>query len=305
MDEINGIINIYKEQGFTSHDVVAKLRGILHTRKIGHTGTLDPMAEGILPVCVGKATKLCDMITDHDKEYEAVMILGKKYDTLDVTGDLLEEREVMSTEEDIRAAISSFIGGYDQIPPMYSAKKVDGRKLYDLARSGVTVERKSSFVRIDDIRILSVDIPRVTIEVSCGRGTYIRSLIDDIGEKLSCGAAMEKLTRTRVGDFTKESALTLAGVEKAMADGTISDVIISLESCFSHLASVRTDEIASKLLKNGNTVSGRTIRHLAPALKDVSDGTKVSMYDDTGVFTGVYEYKKTGDIYKPFKMFLG
>ena len=301
---MNGIINVYKEQGFTSHDVVAKLRGILHTKKIGHTGTLDPMAEGVLPVCVGSATKLCDMITDHDKEYEAVMILGKTYDTLDVTGELLTEYEVMSTQEYIKAAIDRFVGGYEQTPPMYSAKKVDGKKLYELARSGVTVERKSTFVKIDSIDILSVDIPHVTIRVHCGRGTYIRSLIDDIGKVLVSGAAMEKLTRTRVGEYTADKAFRLSDIEKAMAENKISDVITGLETIFADIERVDTKAGLAKLLRNGNVISGKEVRAVAPALNNAPEGTKVRMYDADGTFTGVYEYKISGDIYKPFKMFL-
>ena len=301
---MNGIINICKEKDFTSHDVVAKLRGILHTRKIGHTGTLDPMAEGVLPVCVGGATKLVETFTDETKEYEAVMLLGRTYDTLDVTGSLLEEREVMSTEEDIRSAIRSFIGGYDQIPPMYSAKKVDGRKLYDIARSGGTVERRSVFVNIYDIRILSVDLPRVTISVHCGKGTYIRSLIDDIGRKLGCGAAMEKLTRTRVGRFTLGDAFKLSEIEKAASEDRISDVIISTEDLFKELEGVHTDSETSRLLSNGNVIPGTVVRRLTASSENAADGTRVRMYDCEGYFTGIYEYKKSQDIYKPYKMFL-
>ena len=302
---MNGLINIYKEKDFTSHDVVAKLRGILHTRKIGHTGTLDPMAEGVLPVCIGGATKLVETFTDETKEYEAVMILGKTYDTLDVTGVLTGEREVMSTEEEIRSAAASFIGGYDQIPPMYSAKKVGGRKLYDIARSGGVVERKSVFVNIYDIEVLSVDIPRVTIRVCCGKGTYIRSLIDDMGKKLGCGAAMEKLTRTRVGNFDLAGAHKLSEIETAVSEGRVSDIIISTEELFKELEGVHTDAGASKLLANGNVIAGSVVRRLAPSLSgNVANGTRVRMYDSEGVFTGIYEYKISDDIYKPYKMFL-
>ncbi len=273
-------------------------------KKIGHTGTLDPMAEGVLPVCVGNATKLCELITGHDKEYEAVMLLGKTYDTLDITGELLEEHEVMSTNDEIERAVKSFIGGYDQIPPMYSAKKVNGKKLYELARDGITVERKSTFVNIYDIEILAFDIPRIRMRVSCASGTYIRSLIDDIGKKLGCGAAMEELKRTKVGSFTIDKALKLSEIENAVSTGKITDDIIDLESFFSDLESIHTDGAASKLLRNGNTISGKTIRALAPALSQAEEGQNVRMYDDLGLFLGVYEYKKTGDIYKPFKMFL-
>lgn len=301
---MNGIINIYKEQGYTSHDVVAKLRGILRTKKIGHTGTLDPMAEGVLPVCIGAATKLCESLADHDKEYEAVMVLGKTYDTLDVTGVILEEHKVMSTNEDITDVIKSFIGGYDQIPPMYSAKKIGGQKLYDLARSGKVVERKPVFVNIYDIDILSIDIPRVTIRVKCGKGTYIRSLIDDIGRKLGCGAAMEALTRTRVGDHTAADAYRLSEIEEARDKGKISDVIISLEEIFADIEGVRVSAEVSKLLRNGNVISGRTLRNIAPALsKEAADRTRIRMYDEGGVFVGVYEYNKDKDVYRPYKMF--
>lgn len=301
---MNGIINIYKERGWTSHDVVAKLRGILHTRKIGHTGTLDPMAEGVLPVCIGSATKLCESFTDHDKEYEAVMILGKTYDTLDVTGVIQEEREVMSTKEEIEAAIGSFTGGYDQVPPMYSAKKVNGKKLYDLARDGVVIERRSVFVKIYDIQVLSIDIPHVRIRVKCGKGTYIRSLIDDIGKKLGCGAAMEELTRTRVGEFAAANAYRLSDVEKAVADGKISDVIIGIEEIFADLDAVNADPSVSKLLHNGNVIDKKsahlTEKEAAGLLKN---GMRFRMYDSDGVFIGVYEYNMPKGILKPYRMF--
>ncbi len=301
---MDGIINIYKEAGYTSHDVVAKLRGIFHTKKIGHTGTLDPMAEGVLPVCVGNATRLCESMADHDKEYEAVMILGRTYDTLDVTGELTGTSEVMSTREDIEQVVKSFIGGYDQVPPMYSAKKVNGQKLYDIARSGKSVERKPVFVKIYDIEVLSVDLPRVRLRIACGKGTYIRSLIDDIGRKLGCGGAMEELTRTKVADFTSDDAYKLSQIEDAASSGKISDVIISLESVFEHLDKITADKGMSKLLRNGNVIPGRAVDALCGNRDKAKDGTRFRMYDCEKRFLGVYEYKIAGDIYKPYKMFL-
>ncbi|MCR5831746.1 MAG: tRNA pseudouridine(55) synthase TruB [Lachnospiraceae bacterium] len=302
---MNGILNVYKEKDYTSHDVVAKLRGILNTKKIGHTGTLDPMAEGVLPVCIGGATKLVESFADETKEYETVMLLGKTYDTLDVTGTLLEDHEVMSTKEEIESAVMSFAGGYDQVPPMYSAKKVGGQKLYDIARSGRTVERKSVFVNIFDIDILSIELPRVTMRVHCGKGTYIRSLTDDIGRKLGCGAAMEKLTRTRVGNFTIKEAMRLSEIEEAVSDNKITDVIISAEELFGDLVGVHTSGETSRLLANGNVISGASVRKLAPELETkVQNGTRVRMYDSKGKFTGVYEYRVSDDAFKPYKMFL-
>ena len=195
---IDGFINIYKEQGFTSFDVVAKLRGILKQKKIGHTGTLDPMAEGVLLVCLGSATKMCDLLTEKNKTYTCTMLLGKTSDTEDVTGVMTDVTDVYPDEKTVRAAVMSFVGDYMQIPPMYSAIKVNGKKLYELARAGQVIEREPRSVTIHGITIQSVELPRVTFDVSCSKGTYIRSLCRDIGEKLGCGAVMEKLIRTEV-----------------------------------------------------------------------------------------------------------
>ena len=198
---IRGIINVYKEKGFTSHDVVAKLRGIVGQKKIGHTGTLDPDATGVLPVCLGKATKLCDLLTDKNKTYEAVLLLGKTTDTQDITGEVLEEKSTEAlTEEKVREAIEGFIGDYEQIPPMYSALKVNGKKLYELAREGKVIERKARLVKILDIQILEIDLPKVRMEVSCSKGTYIRTLCHDIGEKLGCGGCMDPYKGVNVPD---------------------------------------------------------------------------------------------------------
>ena len=222
---MDGIINVRKEKGFTSFDVVAKLRGILKMKKIGHTGTLDPDAEGVLPVCIGKATRVCDLLTDKDKVYEAVMLLGKETDTQDMTGTILKESEVNLSIEEVKQCIESFVGEYAQIPPMYSALKVNGKKLCDLAREGVEVERKARKVQILDIAILSIDLPRVTMRVHCSKGTYIRTLCHDIGEKLGCGACMEYLVRTRVSDFQIEDAKTLQEIETIMKSGKIEEIL--------------------------------------------------------------------------------
>ena len=212
-------MNIYKEAGFTSHDVVAKLRGIVKQKKIGHTGTLDPDAVGVLPVCFGSATKLCDMMTDKTKEYEAIMRLGVKTDTQDLSGRVLEECKVCVSKEAVEAAIMHFVGGYEQIPPMYSALKVNGKKLYELARQGREVERQPRHVDILSINILEMNLPDVRFVVSCSKGTYIRTLCADIGDKLACGAAMAALKRTRVGSFKIEDAITLSKVQELAASG--------------------------------------------------------------------------------------
>ena len=210
---LNGIINVYKEAGFTSHDVVAKMRGICGQKKIGHTGTLDPAATGVLPVCLGSGTRLCDMLTEKDKEYVAVLLLGMTTDTQDTTGTVLSRKEVNASEEEVAEAVTSFVGDYDQVPPMYSALKVNGKKLYELARAGKEVEREARRVRIEEIEILHMELPRVTMRVVCSKGTYIRTLCADIGNKLCCGGTMESLQRTRVGIFKLEEALTLSRKE--------------------------------------------------------------------------------------------
>lgn len=230
----NGIINIYKEAGFTSHDVVAKLRGILKQKKIGHTGTLDPEAVGVLPVCLGKGTKVCDLLTDKDKVYETVMRLGVVTDTQDMTGRILKESPVSVSGEALEAVLEQFRGDYSQIPPMYSALKVQGKKLYELAREGQVVERKPRRVQIFDLELLEFEADgiHVHMRVHCIKGTYIRTLCHDIGGKLGCGAAMEKLTRIQVGVFKIEDALTLAEVEKYVQNRQIDSVIRSIDSMF-------------------------------------------------------------------------
>ncbi len=223
----NGFLNIYKESGWTSMDVCAKLRRILHMKKIGHAGTLDPMAEGVLPVALGRATKDVDRIGDGVKTYRAGMLLGVETDTEDITGQTLKTfaGECWPSDEEIREAVMSFLGDYEQLTPMYSARKVDGKKLYQYAREGKEVERKTKKVQILDIRIEEIKAPHVRFTVSCTKGTYIRTLCRDIGEKLGCGACMESLERTKVGDFTVDTAKTIAEIEDMAEAGSIDSLL--------------------------------------------------------------------------------
>mgnify|MGYP000805608178 CR=1 FL=1 len=210
---INGVLNVWKEAGFTSHDVVAKLRGILHQKKIGHTGTLDPDATGVLPVCLGKGTRLCDMLTDETKTYEALLHLGIATDTQDMSGTVTAEAPVTVTEEEVRDCIASFVGEQQQVPPMYSALKVNGKKLYELAREGIEIERKARTVHFYEISILEVKLPLVRMEVTCSKGTYIRTLCHDIGQALGCGGAMYSLRRTMAAGYTLAEAVSLEDVQ--------------------------------------------------------------------------------------------
>lgn len=292
----NGIVNVYKEKGFTSFDVVAKMRGIFHQKKVGHTGTLDPDAEGVLPVCLGSATKVCDVLTDKDKEYEAVLLLGLETDTQDVTGTVLSEHEVSVTEEEVRDAVLSFVGDIMQVPPMFSALKVNGKKLCDLARKGVEVERKARPVVIHGIEILDMRLPRVHMRVHCGKGTYIRTLCRDVGEKLGCGGCMERLLRTRVSDFALRDALRLSEIEEALAAGK-TDFIRPVDSVFMQYPAVTAAPEAQKLLDNGNRIP----QEMADGHPE--SGQTVRMCDTAGRFIGLYCYERDTADYKPVKLF--
>ena len=297
---LNGIINIYKEAGFTSHDVVAKMRGICRQKKIGHTGTLDPQATGVLPVCLGSGTKLCDMLTDKDKEYVAELLLGVTTDTQDTTGQVLSEKPVSVTEEAVREAVNSFVGDYMQVPPMYSALKVDGKKLYELARAGKEIERQARPVRILEIEILEVALPVVKMRVACSKGTYIRTLCADIGEKLGCGGTMKSLLRTKVGAFGIKDAYTLAQLEQLWDEERLEEILFPVESAFEECPMLHVKQKFQKLLENGNSIyPSQTVEN-----KVHEPGAWVRVYGADNRFMGVYAYVSERAWYKPVKMFL-
>lgn len=289
----NGIINIYKEKGFTSHDVVAKLRGILKQKKIGHTGTLDPDAEGVLPVCLGRGTKLCDMLTDKEKVYEAELLLGIETDTQDTSGVIINRTEVNVSENEVFEAIMSFLGTYDQIPPMYSALKVGGRKLYDLAREGQVIERKPRQVTIHDIDILEMKLPFVKFKVHCSKGTYIRTLCHDVGEKLGCHGCMSSLVRTRVSYFDISQSITVSKAEEYMKEGRIDSFIVPVDQLFEALPAFYDDGQNEKLLCNGNEF---------PPNGKIMYG-EVRVYKKNDTFVGIYQYNSKKNMYSPVKIF--
>lgn len=301
----HGIINIEKEAGFTSHDVVAKLRGILGQKKIGHTGTLDPDAVGVLPVCLGVGTKLCDMLNDQNKEYIAELLLGVTTDTQDMSGTVLSRQEVNVTEDDVREAVYSFQGSYDQVPPMYSALKVNGKKLYELARAGKVVERKARCVQIEEIEILNMQLPMVRMRVVCSKGTYIRTLCDDIGQKLGCGAAMKSLIRTRVGSFLQKDALRLDEVERLLGESRLGEYIIPVEKMFSNLRDIKVSHNYLKQLRNGNCLALHMVHEKdMPTNGEWTDGERVRVYNEQGTFYGIYRYERETGLFFPVKMFL-
>ena len=304
----HGIINVYKEKGYTSFDVVAKLRGICGQKKIGHTGTLDPDAEGVLPVCLGKATKVCDMLTDRDKEYRAEMVLGIATDTQDISGQIIAEESLEGiTEDQVRSVIGSFVGEIEQIPPMYSALKVNGQKLCDLARKGQTVERKARKITIYDIVIEDISLPQVTMRVKCSKGTYIRTLCHDIGEKLGCYGTLKSLLRTVAAGYELKDSLRLSQLQERKDQGTLEEIVQSVEDVFGAFPVLQTREQADRLLYNGNGIDTSQVEWiLQEQLQNVELPPEgwVRMRDSGGRFCGIYEYSREKACYRPVKMFL-
>ncbi len=299
---MDGILNIYKEAGFTSHDVVAKLRGICRQKKIGHTGTLDPMATGVLPVCLGKATKVCDFLTNQTKRYQATVLLGITTDTQDVSGQILHKRPVAVSEEKLRQVICRFTGETEQIPPMYSAVKIQGKKLYELARKGVEVERKARKITIYSIRgiLMEPACNEFQMTVHCSKGTYIRTLCHDIGEMLGCGAAMKSLLRTQAGDFSIEHAVTLSEAERMAGQGTLEASLMKIEDVFAELKKGTAAENADKYLQNGNVLRKEQVVSDAP----INHQERIRLYTSSGKFAAIYRYSGKKQEFRLEKMFL-
>ena len=287
---MDGIVNIWKPFGMTSHDVVARVRRAVNTRRVGHTGTLDPMAEGVLPICVGKATHAVDYVVASKKTYQCTMRLGQATDTEDSTGTVISEKPIVCQAADIKRALSSFVGERTQIPPMYSAVHHNGKRLYELARQGITVERKPrqvTFYKIEHIKTEGAD---VTFLVTCSKGAYIRTLCKDIGEALGCGAHMTALARTECGRFTKENAVELDTFLE-----NPENYILPTETVFSHLPRVTADAEAEKRIRNGATIlnpyraSGEyAVFSLDGTVLCVSRGERVGNMDILKMITSFY-----------------
>lgn len=356
---MDGIINVYKEKGYSSHDVVAKLRGICRERHIGHTGTLDPAATGVLPICLGWATKVCDMLTDRSKVYETVLLLGLDTDSEDATGKVQNSYDISGITDDIiRDAVNSQIGIIEQVPPMLSAKRVQGQRLYDLARQGIETERAAKKVQINSIDIISeivrgklsdksgfvpytdsdlyrypdelgnedghwhwenegvyeasnqnLDVIRVALRISCEKGTYIRTICSDIGKKLGCGGCMERLLRTRVGEFSISESLRIEEVERIFSSYFYEnensenaclapDILLSPDKCFMQYPAYDIKEKYDQVIQNGNLLR---FRHFTQYITEPEPIVRV--YDSKGHFCAVYEWNEDRKLYKPVKMF--
>lgn len=280
---MNGILCMNKPQDFTSFDVIGKLRGILHMKRLGHTGTLDPMATGVLPILVGTATKACDILPNQDKTYQATVVFGKATDTLDIWGKPLQDYpEQHVTEAALRAVLPEFLGDITQLPPMYSAVSVNGKRLYELARKGETVERPTRTVHIDAITLDAFDETQqtATLTVSCGKGTYIRTLLSDMGQRLGGDAVMTALTRTAACGYPLQDCLTFEQVAAAMADGTLEEHLLPTDSLFSSYPKLRLNATQERMFCNGVKLDLKRLRNLQP------DQDIYTVYGATGTFLG-------------------
>ena len=283
---MTGIIILDKPKGITSFGAVARVRRICSEKKCGHSGTLDPMATGVMTVVLGGATRFCELLPNHDKEYLATFRLGITTDTLDITGKIISESPVTATKDDVVVALESFTGEISQLPPMYSAVSVNGQRLYDLARQGIEIERQARKVMIYSADLFEHDenTHEYKISVSCSSGTYIRTLIDDIGKKLGCGAVLTELRRTRANGFCAEQAITVEQLEEAAANNAVESVLIPVEKALESYPSVQVTEAQAKRFSNGGELDLNRIK--CPRMLGY-----YRVYDPDGIFIGLGEVR--------------
>lgn len=278
---MNGVLCVNKPQDFTSFDVIAKLRGILKMKRLGHGGTLDPMATGVLPVFVGTATKACDIMPDNTKSYRAGFRFGETSDTQDVTGTILTRSDKPVSREELESVLPQFLGKIMQLPPMYSAVQVNGKRLYDLARQGIEVEREPREIEVNSLVIREYDeVSREgVIEIGCGKGTYIRTIINDIGERLGCGGIMTSLVRTSSGGFTLADCCSFEDIQTAADNGTVGELILPIERVFSSLPKLRLGEAQTRMYRNG-------VKLDLARVYNISSADLYSVYGNDGQFIG-------------------
>jgi tRNA pseudouridine55 synthase len=299
---IEGILPVLKPEKFTSHDVVAKARRILGIKRIGHTGTLDPAVTGVLPLCIGRATRMVEYIQELPKEYEAVLLIGLATDTEDLTGTPIHEMaDVHLAAEDVKRALHAFIGEIEQIPPMYSAVKIDGKRLYELAREGKEVERKSRTVRIEAIEILEMNLslkhPEVRFRVKCSKGTYIRTLCVDIGKALGFPSVMKQLIRTSTGNIGLDQCLTFEQIERHKAEGTLEQYLIPMDEAISHIPAVELSALQAEHALQGKQI----VLPSSPLLNEVN--TLFRVYGPGHQFLGLFDWKEEAQSLIPVKVF--
>lgn len=283
---MNGILNVYKNRGMSSFDVVRKIKFLAHEKKVGHTGTLDPEATGVLPVALGKATKIIDYIMNSSKAYEVKLVFGKKTTTYDLEGEVTEEKDASHiTEDQAMNAVLSFVGEYDQVPPMYSALKKNGVRLYDLARQGIEVEREARRITIYDITDIKIELPYITMTVTCSKGTYIRSLCYDIGEKLNVGATMTMLNRCATSVFKQEESINI----EDLTEENIESNLITIEKALENFPKLTVNSSFTKLLVNGVNVFDKRLTD-----EKREQGVLYRVYDSEGLFIGLGRQEDRG-----------
>lgn len=302
MTQLEGILAVHKPAGWTSHDVVAKVRGIVRMKRIGHTGTLDPEVTGVLPLCLGRATRVVEYLQELPKEYHAVLRLGYSTDTEDITGSVIETAdEVHVTKDEAIEALQSFTGLISQIPPMYSAVKINGKRLYELAREGKTVERKSRTVTIHEIEMTDFDAEGdytdISFRVLCSKGTYIRTLCVDIGRKLGLPSVMVKLERTVSAGIAEQQCLTLEQIEQFMKDGTLHTRLIPVDQAIHYLPQHTVSEEKTDAALQGQRLSSKAVE---PA---VDSSEPIRLYDIKGNFLGIYKRQEETGAIVPVKVF--
>lgn len=287
---MNGILCVNKPQDFTSFDVVAKLRGILQMKRLGHGGTLDPMATGVLPVFVGNSTKACDIMPDNTKSYLAGFRLGCTSDTQDVWGTVSEKPGMAVSREDILAVLPEFTGRIMQLPPMYSAVQVNGKRLYDLARQGIEVERTPREAEVSELLLTDYDSSSCEgkLSIACGKGTYIRTIINDIGERLGCGGIMTSLVRTSSCGFTLDDCHTLEQIQRARDEGRLEELILPADRVFSALPAIRLGEAQTRMYRSGVKLDLARVRGIDPD----SDTYRIYGFDGAFIGTAVTDREK-------------
>lgn len=302
MSKLEGVLAVWKPEGWTSHDVVAKVRGITRERRIGHTGTLDPMVTGVLPLCIGKATRIVEYLQELPKQYEAVLRFGIATDTEDASGTVVSKKDASSlTAEQVRHAIMSFLGEIEQIPPMYSAVKIDGKRLYELAREGKTVERKARRVTIHEIEIVEMNMggqePTVRFRVSCSKGTYIRTLCVDIGQALGYPATMESLIRTRSAHFGPEQCYTMEQIREAAEQDRVQQLLMPVDTAMAYLPAITVMDALAHY-----AIQGKGIPFRACSYQPLTNQL-YRLYDEQGTFYGLFEVPEAGTDLRPVKVF--
>lgn len=301
---LHGVLPVYKPAGMTSHDVVAKVRKIIGLKRIGHTGTLDPAVTGVLPLCLGRATRIVEYLQDLPKEYEAELIIGLSTDTQDLSGAIIEKAErVVLTSEQIIQAVNSFLGEIEQIPPMYSAVKVDGKRLYQLAREGIEVKRQPRKVQIYKIEMLKINLadvyPRIKFTVLCSKGTYIRTLCVDIGRSLGYPSVMAELIRTQSGNMTLDQCLTLQEIEEAHLKGNLGSAVIPADQALKHLSAYVVPAATGRQASQGQSFSASMLTPLSH--QPQQEKTAVRLYDESRRFVGLFKIE--GNKVIPHKIF--